>query len=141
MAATYNRLEFKSKLEAQWAAFFDLAKWTWRTNPVPMDGWRPDFLVSFPCGHSECGGAHSLLVSVVHASSTDDLKRQPALTYMYGVRDASGKVYADGGAAFGVNPSVTEFQISHGAGGGVFSVSWFVPNAEVLWAQAGALVD
>ncbi len=141
MPATYNGLEFKSHLEAQWAAFFDLAKWSWRTNPVPVDGWRPDFRVTFPCGHSECSGDHTLLVSVVEATSVLELDGQPALSHSYGVRDHRGKGRADGGAAFGIGPSVTVFEISHGAGGGVFRVSWFEPDADTLWARAAMLVE
>lgn len=55
MGAIYKGLQFKTALEARWAAFFDLAGWEWHVNPVCVGDWSPDFWVSFPCSHSECG--------------------------------------------------------------------------------------
>lgn len=137
----YDGLEFKNRLEAQWAAFFDLANWKWRSSPRMQDGWRPDFRVTFPCSHSDCGGEHTLLVSVVAFRSLESLKSHPALGYCYGVRDEQGKRIADGGAVLGSLPAISAFEISHGAGGGVFSVEFFVPNASELWEQAGKLIS
>lgn len=34
MTAVYDGLQFRTPLQAQWAAFFDLAEWEWRANPV-----------------------------------------------------------------------------------------------------------
>jgi hypothetical protein len=44
----YNGVEFRSRLEAHWAAFFDEvaaynANSGWRYEPVDLDGWTPDF--------------------------------------------------------------------------------------------------
>lgn len=60
----YNGVEFRSRLEARWAAFFDILGWEWRYEPVDLEGWTPDFWLAIPCGHSEmlrapptpCGG-------------------------------------------------------------------------------------
>lgn len=42
--AVYRGVQFRSTLEAQWAAFFDIAGWPWAYEPrVPMDFWVPDF--------------------------------------------------------------------------------------------------
>ncbi|KAB1068891.1 PDDEXK family nuclease [Methylobacterium planeticum] len=41
----YNGTRFRSRLEARWAAFFDLAGWRWEYEPVDLDGWQPDFLL------------------------------------------------------------------------------------------------
>ena len=49
MGAIYKGLQFKTALEARWAAFFDLAGWEWHVNPVCVGDWSPDFWVSFPC--------------------------------------------------------------------------------------------
>lgn len=43
---TYGGVRFRSRLEAQWAAFFDLAGWGWKYEPFDLDGWAPDFLIS-----------------------------------------------------------------------------------------------
>lgn len=39
----YNGVEFRSRLEARWAAFFDLIEWEWLYEPVDLLGWVPDF--------------------------------------------------------------------------------------------------
>lgn len=39
----YNGAEFRSRLEARWAAFFDLCGWRWTFEPFDLDGWIPDF--------------------------------------------------------------------------------------------------
>lgn len=42
---TYNSVRFRSRLEAKWAAFFDLAGWQWEYEPVDTAGWVPDFVL------------------------------------------------------------------------------------------------
>jgi hypothetical protein len=39
----YGGVQFRSRLEARWAAFFDLAGWRWQYEPIDLDGWIPDF--------------------------------------------------------------------------------------------------
>lgn len=43
---TYNGQRFRSRLEARWAAFFDLAEVSWVYEPVDLAGWAPDFLLN-----------------------------------------------------------------------------------------------
>lgn len=40
---TYKRCRFRSRLEASWAAFFDLCEWRWSYEPYELPGWVPDF--------------------------------------------------------------------------------------------------
>lgn len=40
---TYKSTMFRSRLEARWAAFFDLLEWKWLYEPVDFNGWIPDF--------------------------------------------------------------------------------------------------
>lgn len=42
---TYKGVRFRSRLEARWAAFFDLASWPWLYEPIDLDGYIPDFVV------------------------------------------------------------------------------------------------
>ena len=39
----YGGCRFRSRLEARWAAFFDLCRWHWTYEPFDLDGWIPDF--------------------------------------------------------------------------------------------------
>jgi hypothetical protein len=41
----YAGVQFRSRLEARWAAFFDLLGWRWDYEPMDMKGWTPDFLL------------------------------------------------------------------------------------------------
>jgi hypothetical protein len=41
----YRGTNFRSRLEAQWAAFFDLIRWSWVYEPFDTDNWIPDFLI------------------------------------------------------------------------------------------------
>lgn len=45
IATTYAGVNFRSRLEAKWAAFFDIAGWPWEYEPFDMDGWAPDFML------------------------------------------------------------------------------------------------
>lgn len=146
MTAIYNGLQFKTRLEAQWAAFFDLAKWQWHVNPVPLGNWSPDFRVTFPCNHSECGGSHTLLVAVLPLSKREDFKKHPCLRHFFGINQADKNDYKDlgvsidAGAAFGTSPKATTWEMSHGAGGGTEEVDSWVDDASALWKQAESLV-
>lgn len=41
----YAGVNFRSRLEARWAAFFDLCEWKWDYEPFDLEGWAPDFLL------------------------------------------------------------------------------------------------
>jgi hypothetical protein len=43
----YKSIRFRSRLEARWAAFFDLIKWKWLYEPFDLKGYIPDFIVQF----------------------------------------------------------------------------------------------
>lgn len=48
----YSGTLFRSRLEARWAAFFDLAGWQWDYEPFDLDGWAPDLKIK-TVDHSE----------------------------------------------------------------------------------------
>jgi hypothetical protein len=41
----YKGIQFMSRLEAKWAAFFDLMNWKWQYEPCDFNGWIPDFAI------------------------------------------------------------------------------------------------
>lgn len=41
----YKGYRFRSRLEARWAAFFDLCEWAWEYEPADFNGWFPDFVL------------------------------------------------------------------------------------------------
>jgi hypothetical protein len=61
---TYQSTQFRSRLEARWAAFFDLVGWQWVYEPFDATGWIPDFLIR---------GKRSFLVEVGPCVDADQL--------------------------------------------------------------------
>jgi hypothetical protein len=41
----YAGVQFRSRLEARWAAFFDLLRWPWDYEPIDLAGYIPDFVI------------------------------------------------------------------------------------------------
>jgi hypothetical protein len=41
----YGDVQFRSRLEARWAAWFDIAGWRWEYEPSDDKGWVPDFVL------------------------------------------------------------------------------------------------
>ena len=127
----YRNIQFKTRLEAKWSSFFDLAGWRWWVNPKEVGEWAPDFKVKFDCSHSECRGYHSLLVAVLPLNSIQEFGSHPCLHHSYG-----HDIAEDGGAAFGALPKATHWEIVHGAGGGIEDIYSRVRDVDILWQQA-----
>ena len=135
MTAIYNGQSFSTPLLAHWAAFFDLAGWRWSTNIAPVGDWKPDFSVSFDCGHSECGGSHTILVTVLPVGDVSSIQGHPALADGYNQMIQDQGV-ADAGAVFGANPTATYWDMAHGSGSGSEDVKHWVDDAATLWREA-----
>jgi hypothetical protein len=41
----YKGRVYRSRLEARWAAMFDILKWEYEYEPFDLNGWTPDFLL------------------------------------------------------------------------------------------------
>lgn len=48
IATKFDGVQFRSRLEAKWAAFFNLKEWKWEYEPFDCNGWIPDFLLLDP---------------------------------------------------------------------------------------------
>ena len=42
---SYKGINFRSRLEATWAVFFDQVGWPWQYEPVDLAGYIPDFIL------------------------------------------------------------------------------------------------
>jgi len=134
----YNGVNFRSRLEARWAAFFDLVNWKWQYEPLDLDGWIPDFLVEFPCSHSECYGSHKLFVEIKPIEGNSKYlenyaKQHPMNKYFDKWKEPNG-------ALFGLNPDNTIWTMCHGSGGGYFEVSTFI-RWDYYWIEAGNIIQ
>lgn len=63
---TYKNIEFRSRLEAKWAAMFDQLGWPWEYEPVDFDGYIPDFHIDF--------GREQFFVEIKPAFISEELK-------------------------------------------------------------------
>ncbi len=145
----YGGVLFRSRLEARYAALFDLAGWEWEYEPLDLRGWIPDFLVRIPCGHSECGPHHTLLCEVKPYLTLAEFEGHKCKLYPYGGWDDTDQIPADASAAFGYHPRVSWWEMSHGAGGGAERIgNWVYHNGrsvtdeelDSIWARAGEAV-
>ena len=41
----YKNRIYRSRLEAKWAAFFDIMGWSFEYEPYDLNGWIPDFVI------------------------------------------------------------------------------------------------
>lgn len=138
---TYKGVRFRSRHEARWAVFFDVMGWGWEYEPIDLNGWTPDFRITFPCVHSECNGNHTLLVEAKPYFDLEDFNGHPCTKYPYG-ECGNAKIPADASACFGANPKVTRWEMSHGHGGGIFSAEiWADVELDEIWARCGNVVQ
>lgn len=129
----YRHTLFRSRLEARWAAMFDLIGWEWEYEPLDLNGWTPDFRVVFGCDHSDCIPEHALLVEVKPYYSIADFADHPCMNHMW-----LCEPLACSSAAFGANPHITHWEMSHGSGGGNYSLEvWGTQDLDNHWAEAG----
>ena len=136
----YKGTVFKSRLEARYAAFFDLAGWAWKYEPMTIHGWTPSFEVTIPCSHSECSD-HTLLVEVKPYPHLSDFEGHPGTKYPYGDDFNGHTIPADASACFGASPKVSSFEMSHGNGGGTDDIPCWVGNWETMWETADSEVE
>lgn len=64
IATEYKGIQYRSRLEAKWACFFDLLEWPYQYEPYDLDGYIPDFALMF---------SSPLLVEVKPVLSFDDV--------------------------------------------------------------------
>jgi hypothetical protein len=48
----YNDVQYRSRLEAKWACFFDLMNWKYSYEPHDLPNWSPDFYLKTEAGSS-----------------------------------------------------------------------------------------
>jgi hypothetical protein len=61
----YKGVQYRSRLEAKWAAFFDNIGWQYTYEPFDLGGYIPDFLIH---------GNHPFLIEVKPAVTLDDYR-------------------------------------------------------------------
>jgi hypothetical protein len=141
----YNGVLFRTRLEARWACFFDLAAWEWDYEPIDLVGWTPSFRVEFPCSHTDCPSSHVLLVDVKPFYHISDFTGMRCMDFSFGIYESPDgsieTIPANASAAFGIHPEVSQWDMSHGAGGGTESIKrWVDGDVRELWNTAGNIL-
>ena len=138
----YGGVLYRSRLEARWAAFFDLAGWKHEYEPIDFPRWSPDFRVEFDCYHSECPPTHILFVEVKPYWSIGQFKNHESSRHLgCGIGDLCNYEICDSSGQFGANTEVTHWSMGHGSGGGDEELSQWVENHIQLWKDAGLIVQ
>ena len=70
----YKGTQFRSRLEARWACFFDKLGWKWEYEPFDLTGWIPDFALY--SHHGKNKGKLSVLVEVRPYSTENEWKEK-----------------------------------------------------------------
>ncbi len=78
----YAGVQFRSRLESRWAAFFDLAGICWEYEPVDLDGWTPDFRAYSDC--IACPKSHVYYAEVKPYDSVEQFHDHPAFGAAFG---------------------------------------------------------
>ena len=78
---TYHGRRFRSRLEARWAAMFDLLGWKYEYEPYDLNGWIPDFALF---------GAEEIIVEVKPYRLLSEFDTKKILTALEGT-DKWGK--------------------------------------------------
>lgn len=148
----YNGVLFRSRLEARWAAFFDLVRWRWDYEPIDLVGWTPDFWLRASAGNYvlvEVKPVHVPTISEARANwEKAVLKRGPDPD-----REVELSVFAKARAyreehvilCLGVDPRLAHPKVPIGRilGPGdeeLPSVSLVVKDREEHWREAGNAV-
>lgn len=122
----YNGTKYRSRLEARWAAFFDLIGWRHQYEPYDLDGWTPDFAIY--------GSASRILFLEVKPIVTKEYAKE----YSLKIKNIKPTVNAimispdfkeDG---FG-GPILAGYQISHKESNYYSSDGEFLETFEVHW--------
>jgi hypothetical protein len=88
----YRGRTYRSRLEARWAAFFDLVDWRYEYEPFDLNGWIPDFVLF---GKEYVGNdllSSEVLVEVKPYSRLEQFDTEKILTAMQGTHASGSEV-------------------------------------------------
>lgn len=139
----FKEVLFRSRLEAKWAAMFELCGWAWQYEPVDLPRWSPDFFI-----HIRRPRANGLireiklLAEVKPYTSIDQFDGHPCELNLYGHEHFE----CEACVGLGINPSVclmhleSDSEGSHGQCDFDYLVScsldFDMSHVMALWAEA-----
>lgn len=109
----YAGVQFRSRLEARWAAMFDLLGWKWEYEPIDLNGYIPDFIVTKVSNFT--------LHELFEVKPAGDVRAMQDAEHKI---DTSGWWELDGFSEYrnacvvGIHPDIRRFRFSNGDGYG-----------------------
>lgn len=140
----YKGIQMRSRLEARWAAYWDLRGDTqWNYEPVDLKGWIPDFEVSIPKAPRPYVAEIKPVRTLAHFTESQEGKK--ILNAFYESRLYITENYM----AFillGIDPNHTWYFGPHKASNVFPSVRWTTcspvdATLQKLWIKAGNMVQ
>jgi len=130
----YKGVMYRSRLEARWAVFFDLAGWKHEYEPIDLPGWSPDFRLQFESDFNAHMGVmkYDLLAEVKPYYKSSDFKNHKCMDYV--------TLKTGGVCCLGNSPSSSVFVFHCGfEWDGPINIAVAVNNfdTEPLWKEAG----
>jgi len=117
-------------IEQHYAKFFDKVGWFYEHRP---QGFKitPNFIVEFLCRHSECVPMHAIAVYIDEKAM--NLKQAEAHLDRLEQAVGTSRYCTPNLAVFGADPSISVWEMPHGAGGGVETASNWCLDLHKNW--------
>jgi hypothetical protein len=138
----YKNVQFRSRLEARWAAFFDLLGWKWDYEPIDLQGWAPDFLIKLPIADvyvevkpvetTEIDRDHVMLPRESKAWEKTDQHKCLIFVLELGARPQSSNYFSIGRLSDGPKTDVDWSDVND---------CLRVRDSDQLWSEAGNIVQ
>jgi hypothetical protein len=123
----YKGVRYRSRLEAKWAAFFDLLGWRFQYEPYDLQGWIPDFVIR---------GAREVLVEVKPIGSIEKFEQPKVLNALASSEKYKTELLVVGHTIFTSDESKGMFGPSIGWLGEFFESEIDKPNKGYWFANA-----
>ena len=118
----FGGVEYRSRLEARWGAFFTLLGWDHLYEPLDLDGWAPDFMIR--------GAAGVTLIEVKPEINVDTMR-----AFRMAAPPSSRSILV------GAAPTITEWQTTIGVGWGDGVVGYMSHEDDPEPTSVGHLED
>lgn len=133
----YAGVRFRSRLEAKWAAFFDLCGLRWMYEPLDLAGYIPDFLLLIPDFlHPKTRPGNWSVVEIKPVVDTEPVDAQQKI-------DRSG--WREDAWVVGVDPDTSWLRLEPGDWSPcpMWAMAQFESeaSAERVWREAGNVVQ
>lgn len=138
----YAGVNFRSRLEARWAAFFDLRDLKWDYEPIDFNGWIPDFVLR-PIVAGEVVDVHAE-IKPIFDPMPDEIGYEKAVKHsrnMWVLLLGAAPLDFQIGCLLNREPEDNCWQELNGVLSGYDIENWKLADQKTLWREAGNRVQ